>query len=208
MVHDVQAIREDLAFMRALAQEGRRAPLVNGQSLLVGGAVYGLAGTLAWLVAIRILALPRWWEGAVWPLATVGYVSYVKFWCAARRDRMPGATAITNRAVGAAWRGIGYALLSLLLASWLIAYELKSTMVFAVFPSVVLAIYGAAWVVASAMSEVKWLPAVAVACFLSSVAIGLTADSPAIYLVTAVAVFATMSIPGWLLMRGEPSGVV
>jgi hypothetical protein len=208
MTHDVQAIRDDLAFMRALAQEGRRAPLLIGHNLLVGGIVYGTASLFAGAVAARLVALPWWMEGAVWLAVTPIYVGY----CYVRRTQwrvaQPGATAVTNRAVHAAWRGIGYALLSLMAAAFLASYHMKSAAPFVLFPSIVMALYGLGWMVAAAMSETKWLRAVSAASFVAAVAIAFAGQTLAIYLVTAVALYLLMALPGWLLTRSEPSDVV
>jgi hypothetical protein len=208
MTHDVQAIREDLAFMLALAQEGRRAPLLIGHSLLAGGIIYGLASIFAWAVSVQVLALPFWWEGAIWPLATVIYIPYARYRRIQCQNGRPGATAVTNRAVSAVWRGIGFAIMALGFAGFIAAYQMKTAAVFALFPSIVLAIYGAGWLVALAMSETKWLKWVAYSCFAASVALGAAANSHLIYLFNAVALFLLMALPGWLLLRAEPSDIV
>jgi hypothetical protein len=208
MVHDIQTIRDHLAFMRVLAQEGRRAPMVNGRSLFVGGLIYAAASLVAGAISIHLLAVPQVWQGVVWIVATGLYVPYIVYRKRVCLETKPGATAITNRAVGAAWRGLGYVMLSLLAASWLLAFQFKSDLVFAMWPSIVLAIYGGAWVVAAAMSEVKWLKPVAALCFIASVAIALTVSSPLCFPILAAALLVVMALPGWLLMRDEPTGVV
>jgi hypothetical protein len=209
MAHDVQAIREDLAFMRALAQEGRRAPLLIGHNLVVGGIVYATTSLFAWAVATRLLNLPAWSQGAAYVGVTVVYVAYARLRrraCAA--SGRPGATAITNRAVSAAWRGVGFALLALMFAAFAIAYETHSAMVFVLFPSIVMAIYGAGWTVAAVMSEVRWLKWAAAGCFVSAALFGLAADSINLYLMFAASMLLLAALPGWLLVRGEPSEVV
>jgi hypothetical protein len=209
MAHDVQAIREDLAFMRALAQEGRRAPLLIGHNLVVGGIVYALTSVFAWAVATRVLNLPAWWQGAAYIGVTVVYVTYARLHrraCAAAGR--PGATAITNRAVSAAWRGVGFALGALMCAAFAIAYETHTTLVFVLFPSIVMAIYGAGWTVAAVMSEVRWLRWAAAGCFVSAAVFGLFANSVELYLIFAAAMLLLAALPGWLLVRGEPSEVV
>jgi hypothetical protein len=208
MTHDVQAIRDDLAFMRALAQEGRRAPLLIGHNMLVGGLVYGTICLFVWGVSTRMIAAPFWVEGAIWFVATPIYMAYCYVRRTQWRARRPGATAITNRAVHAAWRGIGFAMLSLMAASLIAAYQMKSAAAFGLFPSIVLALYGLGWLVASAMNETKWLRAVSTVSFIAAVIVALAADSKAEYLVMAAAIYLLMALPGWLLTRAEPSDVV
>ncbi|WP_158916042.1 hypothetical protein [Caulobacter sp. S45] len=208
MVHDVQAIREDLAFMRALAQEGRRAPLLIGRSLLVAGLVFALASLVCWAIAARMLALPQWSQIWVWVVAVGLYVPYAWFRACQRDGIRPGATAVTNRAVQAVWRGLGYAMLALFAAFWIVAVETRSYAVFDIYPSVMIAFYGAAWTVAAAMSELKWIGRVAAGCFLAAVVIGFAAPSLLAFPATALALLLLVALPGWLLMRGEPSNVV
>lgn len=208
MVHDVQAIREDLAFMRALAQEGRRAPVLIGPGLLISGVVYGLTSLLAWAICVRLVALPGWWEGAVWWAVTVVYVPAMWAYRRAYSCRKPGATALTNRAIASAWRGIGYAFMAVLVASVVIAYRFHSTMAFIMIPTLIVAVYGAAWLVAGAMSGLSWLNYVAAACFVIAVLLAVTAGLAMTYFVFAAAMFGLLALPGWLLMRSEPSEVV
>jgi hypothetical protein len=208
MTHDVQAIRDDLAFMRALAQEGRRAPLLIGHNLLVGGIVYGTASLFAWAVATHLIALPWWWEGAIWFAVTPFYVGYSYIRRTQWRPCQPGATAITNRAVHTAWRGIGYALLSLMAAALIATYHMKSAAPFVLFPSIVMALYGLGWMVAAAMSETKWLRAVSIASFLAAILIAVAIEMTAGYVVMAAFLYLLVALPGWLLTRAEPSDVV
>jgi len=208
MVHDVQAIREDLAFMRALAQEGRRAPLLIGRSLLVAGLVFALASLACWLIAARVLALPQWSQSGVWVVAVGLYVPYAWTRACRRKEAQPGATAVTNRAVNAVWQGLGYAMLALFVAFWVVAVETRNYAVFSIYPSVMIAFYGAAWTVAAAMSELKWIGRVAAGCFLAAVVISFASASLLAYPATALALLLLVALPGWLLMRGEPSETV
>jgi hypothetical protein len=212
MTHDVQAIRDDLAFMRALAQEGRRAPLLIGHNLMVGGLVYGTICVVCWLLATHLVVLPwSWgthWSPAIWIATTPIYVAYCYVRRTQWRNRRPGATALTNRAVHAAFRGIGYALLTLLAAAVIAAYQMKTMAAFALFPSIIMACYGLGWLVAAAMSETKWLRAVAIASFVAALVIAAAIEVTAGYLAMAAFLYLLVALPGWVLTRAEPSDVV
>jgi hypothetical protein len=208
MTHDVQAIRDDLAFMRALAQEGRRAPLLIGHNLMVGGVALGTTCLVCWAIAAHVLALPRWWEAGIWAIVTPLYMFYCYVRRTQWRNAQPGATAITNRAVQAAWRGVGYSLLILAVATGVAAYQMKTMAPFGLFPSIIMAFYGLGWMVAAAMSETKWLHTVSVASFIMAVLLAFVSDTKAGYVVMAAALYLLMALPGWLLTRAEPSDVV
>ena len=73
---DAQSVREDIAFMRTLAQDGASGPLFGGSILLAGGLIYASAisvfgGTaqfaVAWLTDLTGSPLaPAWYlTGAV-----------------------------------------------------------------------------------------------------------------------------------------------
>jgi hypothetical protein len=99
-------------------------------------------------------------------------------------------------------------MLSLMAAGWIAAYQMKTAAPFMLFPSIAIALYGLGWLVASAMSETKWLRVVSTVSFIASVVIALAADSKAEYLLMAAALLLLMALPGWLLTRAEPSDVV
>jgi hypothetical protein len=78
----------------------------------------------------------------------------------------------------------------------------------AVMPTVVLTAYGSAWMVAAAMTRVRWWSVTALMSYAGAVAVAWFADSPAIYLVYALVLAAVALVPGLILMRQEPSEIV
>src|SRR5690606_31055433 len=54
----VQSVHDDIAYMKALAQEGRRAPLLGGAILITAGLVFGLASLVAYGIDSGILNVP------------------------------------------------------------------------------------------------------------------------------------------------------
>lgn len=207
MTHDMQTVRDDLAFVKALAQEGRRAPLLSGRFLLAAGLVYACVSLVAWAIIVRIIDVPYQWLTPLWIVVTVIFVATM------RVTRMgvgskPGVSAVNNRAVAAVWQGLGYAMMSMLAATLVIAQVLKTSAVFAVFPSLVLAVYGMAWWLSATMSDLKWIRWTAMACFLGAVVISLLIRSPNLYLAFAAAILLLIALPGWLLLRQEPSDIV
>jgi hypothetical protein len=207
MTHDMQTVKDDLAFIKALAQEGRRAPLLNGRSLIAAGVIYGLTSLAAWAIAVGVLQLDHAWRWGVWVLATAIFYPFI--WISKRAAcGRPGASAVSNVAVGAAWRGLGYSLLAMAVATTLAAWREHSLIVWDIFPCTVLVFYGAGWMVAAAMSQQVWVRWVAAGCLACAVAVGFLADSVASYLVFAAGCFLLVALPGWLLLRAEPSDIV
>lgn len=207
MTYDMQAVREDIAFMKAMAQEGRRAPLLTGRYLLGAGIIYAGASVAAWAIATRLLAVSPWWLAGVWVIAGAIYMPFVLVWNRQVRSK-PGASAVSNRATAVIWRALGAFSAAVFLAAIAAAWRLHSGLVFAIFPALILAFYGAAWLLSAHLSGLKWLRLVAGGCFLAAAVSGLLIDQVDLYLLFAAALLLLVALPGWLLMRGEPSEIV
>jgi hypothetical protein len=207
MTHDLQTVKDDLAFIKALAQEGRRAPLLNGRSLIAAGVIYGLTSVAAWAMGTGVLRLPHEWRWGIWLLATAIFYPCLLIAKRAACSR-PGASAVGNVAVGAAWRGLGYAVLAMAIATSLAAWREHSAMVWDTFPCAVLVFYGAGWMVAAAMSKLTWVRWVAAGCLICAVGVGFLAEEASSALVFAAGCFLLVALPGWLLLRQEPSDIV
>ncbi|MHB8284287.1 MAG: hypothetical protein ACYDD1_06385 [Caulobacteraceae bacterium] len=207
MAQNLQAVRDDLAFIKAMASEGRRAPLLSGRFLLSAGLVYGCTSLLAWAIVVRLINLSEAWLFGLWVGATVVFIPCIVLASRSVKSK-PGATSTNNRAVAAVWQGLGCVMLVMLGAVFTIANLVNTPVVFAVFPSLVLSTYGMAWWVTGSMSELRWIRWTALACFAAAVGFGFIVQSPAMYLAYAAALFLLLALPGWLLMRAEPGDIV
>lgn len=207
MTQDMQAARDDLAFMKALAHEGRRAPLIAGPFLLAGGVVFGLASVAAWAVAARVVDAPPIWQMWIWVAALI---VYAPFWLLAMKGakRKPGAGALTNRVVGTAWSAIGCAIFAMFAATSIEAVRSHSFIVWAPFACMVLSLYGAGWLLTAIMCDLSWVRPIGLACFAAALIVAIFITSPAVLLIYAVALLLLVALPGWLLMRAEPSDIV
>ncbi len=104
--------QEDLARLRAIAEQGRSAPLLGGWHLILWGGAMALALLINWAVIERVLPLPGWslaisWFGivlAAWIASTL---------LGRRQAGEPGAWSVGNRVERAAWVTVG-AFLSIL----------------------------------------------------------------------------------------------
>ena len=209
MNDQINVLKDDIAFMRALAQEGRTPPLLGGAVLAGAGVIYSVASLVCWAMAARLIEAPAFWFWGVWVVAMMvqwGVMAALRhYW---RRGAKPGALAPANRAFRWAWAGCGYAIITIFLGTLLAAQRFHSPLVFATFPTIVFAIYGAAWTVSAVMSGGVWMRWVAGGCFVA--AIGLAASpSPAdTYLAFAACLLLLMAAPGAALMRQEPTEIV
>lgn len=207
MTETQRALRDDIAFMRALAEEGASTPMLGGSVLLAAGLIFGSA-QLAGLLLLR--------SGAGGPWAQIGLPlgALMLFFVALtvlRRglDQRPGANSPVNRATSAAWRGVGLAIVVLVGAFMLVAWRLDDWKVFALFAPVLFALYGAGWLVSAAMTRLAWMKGVGYASF--ALALGVGAAAHQVTLATCLNVaglFLLVALPGFVLMRQAPADVI
>ncbi|MBC6981638.1 hypothetical protein [Caulobacter sp. 17J80-11] len=203
----IQTIRDDIAFMKAMAEEGRRAPLLGGAILANAGAIFAGASVANWAIGTGRLAVGPMGYFVVWGFAMVAFV--VALVVLTRRvKRQPGASTPANRAFGTAWSAAGFAIFALWVALMVADWRLQTHLVWMLFPSMILALYGLGWSVSAAMSGQKWLNVVAIGAFVGAPALAWFAGEPEQYLAYAAALLLLAAVPGMLLMRKEPSDIV
>ena len=108
----VQSVHDDIAYMKALAQEGRQAPLLGGSILISAGLIFGLASIVAYGIDSGILKVAPVAYAILWGGAMLAFFAVLVLQIR-RTDRKPGAQSAGNRAAGAGWprggRGLGRA---------------------------------------------------------------------------------------------------
>lgn len=196
MSDTLQSIKDDLDFMKTLAagdapEEARR----SGAILLAAGTLFGGASLGAY--AISKGWLPTGAINPIWIGSTLAFLAVLVL----KISRPAGAAGLRDRATGLAWGGVGGSIFCIFLGMYVVASVLKDGHVFALAPTVVLALYGAAWTVAASMSGRLWMRVVAIASYASAVAIGALAGSSAIYLAYAAALILLAALPGVTLVR-------
>jgi hypothetical protein len=202
----MQVLRDDIAFMRDLAREGGNTPLLFGGVMVAAGLIFGIASVGHWLIASGVLRVSPWWFMVNW-LTAAGVFGVVATRLVRRAGTRQGSNSSANRATGAAWSGVGFAIF----ASWVglsaMALTTGDWRVMNAFPVLILALYGAAWFVAGEMSRQGWLKLVALAAFAGAVALGALAASPNLMLAYAACLLLVAVVPGVVLMRREPAGI-
>jgi hypothetical protein len=203
----MKAIRDDIAFMRALAEEGRQAPLLGGSMLVAAGGAYGTASLFQWAILAGVLRLPPISLFVVWMIAIAVHMTMIIVLKRGMSGK-PGAGSSGNRAMRNAWMGVGWGCFVIFFALAVASWKTRDVNLINFSPSIVLALYGAAWSVAAAMSRAGWLKLVAVASFVGAVLMALLMGSTWIWLAYAAALYLLALVPGLVLMRQEPSDIV
>jgi hypothetical protein len=196
-----RSAREDIAFMRSLAEEGASAPLFGGSFLIFAGLIYGAASLATWLVLIlappEIARLTPWiWGGALAVHMLTGTI--LGFVLRRRRTR---SIDRSNRVFLSVWNGVGVAILSSIASFSLTAWLAHQPVVFIVYPSVVLLLYGMGWTATAAASKERWTWAIAGLSFLFAIASGALAGNVNLPLLFVPILLILLVLPGALLLK-------
>jgi len=205
--NQIDAVRDDIAYMRAMAEEGRKAPLLGGAILIAAGLTFGSASLLQWAAAAGVAGVTFELANWGWLAAMVAFIAALS-WLSHRLKGRPGACSPVNKAAGTAWMGVGMAIFFMAVSMALIAWRLNAPEVMLLFPSLIFALYGAGWAVSAAMSDKKWLWWVAIGAWVGAPLIALLTGDPAQYLAYAVGLLLLTVAPGLALIRQEPAEVI
>ena len=207
MARDTQAVQDDIAYLRGLAHEGRNAPLLAGPILVTAGVVFGAASLGQWAIQAGVINVNPWAQLWLW-VAAGGIFAGVLTVLIGRMKTKPGFHSASNRSVGAAWEAVGYGIFVTWLALVALSVKTGNWSWMAVMPTAVLVAYGSAWMIGAAMTRTRWMSMTAICAYVGAVAVAWFIDSPLIYLVFTAILIAVALVPGLILMRQEPAGVV
>jgi len=200
MTGRTQSLQDDLSFMRSLAEGGspfRSAQF--GRIYLACGLIYGAEMIFHWAQFVG-------WVRLTGTLALVATLSFTAVFVVVVAPmlwvyRRSPATGLANRAIGAAFSGVGLANLSMITVFATVAIRHHNMTIWMLYPAVVFAFQGAAWFLAASLQRRAWMGAVAVGWLAAAICLGLTVDSPAYVAVAGVALLGLMALPGAVLLR-------
>ena len=201
MSRDQQGIRDDAAFLRALAQGGAEGSARDAAVLVAIGVIFGLVAVEYWLIEsglLRVSGLLRawlWLDGAIPFLVVMALISR-KY-----RGQAPGAA---TRGLSAAWAGVGVAhvvgAIALIIGGRRLGLPL---LVPWVFPLVLFTLFGSAWSVAFAVRRRRAFAFNAAASYLAALLCGLVMGRPEEWLVLAGGLFLLVAVPGAVILRAS-----
>lgn len=202
----------EIAYVKALAEEGRNAPLVGGVIYVIWGAAIGIAALLSYLRYSGALNAP--FLGGVWFwLAALGVGWAASFTIGKRAGGKPGALTVGNKTASAAWFAIGVFMSAFWIAAMLFEGRFKSAglepaFVFGLMFPIAFGLYGIAFYATAVAARLDWMRGFAVAAWIFSIASLYFIGDARQFLVGAAGSLVCAIFPGTLLMRREPSDVV
>jgi len=193
----------DIAWMRALAQEGATEPLQGGAILLAAGLTFGTASVLHWLTMTGLAPWPMAAVNVIWPAITLVFVVFATIEGYRARGKA-GVRTAANRASATVWTSVGIGIFTLFLSMMLIGLRQggeAGRMALWLVPSIIMVFYGLGWAVSATMMRSALLWRLSVASFVAAPGLAAFTGSPWQYLLYAACLFGLMALPGWLLMK-------
>ncbi len=197
MSDEVRLARQDLAFLRGLAEDRGPLPRLVGEQMLAVGVLYGANVIYAWAGKSGLAPWPAG-DDAVWGwLPAVLLHAPFSLWSARRHPGMTVGPAL--RMFTAAW--FAMVLMTAAIVAAIYAARARTGIAFElIWPAVAAALYGGAWTVAGAARRSASDLVVAAGCFATAVTCGALAGSPAIFLALGVGIVLFIGGPGLAIL--------
>lgn len=154
-------VRADLAFLRAVADDGPALPELLGWHLAAVGVVFSAAMVHIWSVYAGVTPWPESWKPF---LSVPGVLLYVpvQIWIARQRHGLGWGPTAT--ACGAAWAAMA-TMIAPALAVLFLAQRQTGVSFYLAWPALAFVLYGGAWMQAAIVTRRPWYAGVALGCF-------------------------------------------
>lgn len=201
---DSNALKSDIDYLKSLALDGGRAPVMNGGALFWAGICFSAAAVVHYLIMQGVVTIPNpWFITLNWGVAAAIYAVLCIASIVASKRRYGVGNAM-NRAIGAVWSGVGFAIFALFVTLTAAAIGMKAMeqMLPLISPAIVI-LYGVGWWVVSVLSGRKWMAAVGLLSFASAPFLAFVGGQPIQMLGYAITLTLIATIPGLVLTRSS-----
>lgn len=205
-------ISDDLAYVKALAKEGRDTPLVGGIMYVIWGGLIGAAGLIVYAHAMHWINLGPAAGFAPWLTALViGWVLSIVL--GRRTSRKPGAATLGNKTATAVWFSVGVFITGFWFVLMVVhdnfqAVGIPPYFLFGLMFPMFFGLYGVALYATATAARATWLRWFAALSWIMSAVSMILMASPHQMLVGVIGCFIGVAAPGLILMRNEPSEIV
>lgn len=200
--------RDDLDYLRDLAEAGDNAPLLSGRFLAWWGAVITIAYGLHYSIASGLTGLSADAIGIMWAIVMVialgGYFTLGAFFPAGK----PGHGSAGNRA-DIVWLAGGMSIFAFFAGTIpaVVSGSLPPTIMNHSIP-LVFSVYACGLLVTGTLAGNTIMKAAAVIALIFVAVTSFLAGGNTVYLAAGVGVFLTVFLPGLSLLRAEPRTTV
>ena len=196
----IDDVRNDIAYLKALAEEGRAAPLLMGPILVAAALWFGAATLTQFGVALDRVPLHGWGIFTLWVIAGLGFSA--SLYVLIRRVHIQiGSQSRDNVVMGATWSACGYSIFGTWLVLMAFALGTQNWSSMALMPSFVMVAYGSAWLISAQIAKRGWMLLTGLFCFAGAAALGYFAFTVWIYAIYLLMLVAVALLPGLHLMK-------
>ena len=198
MTDPMRAAREDLAFLKAIAEDSGPLPSLIGAQLLVVGVPFGLNFILVWALFAGLL--PWWPRDLIWASWIPGTLIYLPLSVVLHLRGRSFTAGPTERLFRAAWAAVGLTAVPII-AVMLIAQARTGTSFVIVWPALSFVLWGGAWASLGIIRRKAWHGVVAVGSIVTAMASAALIDVPGAWLVMAAGMLLCVALPGAAIVR-------
>jgi hypothetical protein len=192
-------LREDIGYMRVLAEQGRKGTIFGGVFLAAAGVVFGCACLIQWCVLVGILPAVSGFVWYLWGAAAAVFAGAVAL-LSRRLEPRAGGPSVAGAAFAMTWNGTAIGIAVAFAAVVVVAGVTHAPSPYYAVAPIVFAFYGTAWFVAGGQARRRWLYGVAVLSYGCALLLAWL-SGPNQVLAMAAALILTLTVPGIVLMR-------
>jgi hypothetical protein len=197
-------IHEDITFMRTMAEQGRRGPIIGGAFLAAAGLVFGSTAFVQW--GWQTGALPQGgltifdlWAGADIGFTLIWVVLLLRLRAHFKQGES-GAPGAAQKVFGSVWGGCGLGVCVLIGAIANMSWHLHDSTLMRIAPLAAFAFYGSAWFVVGMLARKRWMFMASSASFILTLVMPMVSDAATLPVLGA-GLLVTLLLPGIGLMR-------
>jgi hypothetical protein len=196
--------KDDISYMRRLAEQGSRGPIIGGTFLAAAGLIYGTACFVQWAILAGRLPIAPSQGGHLWLGASVLFaILWLVLFARVLRRKFSGST-VSNFAFGMAWTGCAIGIFVTVGAIAIVADVTRVPAVQNMYAPATMAFYGSAWFVAGAMARRRWMYVAAVVAFVSTLLTAAMTGDQRQLLVWGTALLLSLAVPGFKMLFEQP----
>lgn len=202
-MNNTEIVREEISYLRKLADSGRKGPILGGVFLAGAGVVFGLTSMLAWAGYEGWLPISGGdqlylWLGAFALFTILWFVIFFRMRASGNKP-----VSQSNAIFGTAWGGCGLGVMVSFACVEVVTRQLNAPVVQAGYVPVIFAFYGTAWFVSAALAKRVWMHLAAAGSFLFAFVMALLSDAPVQSLAMGVGLLLLLTLPGLKLVQDE-----
>lgn len=204
---DSNTLKSEIEYLKALAEDGGRTPIINGGALFWAGIMFGGASLIHYSFISGLLDLPNpWFIPANWLLCGLVY-AILSVLSVKSSVAKYGPGGLMNKAIGTVWSGVGISIFVVAMCLIIAGSQLQALeQTMSAMAPAVLVLYGLGWWAALALSGQKWLGWVCMGSFAGAMAISALAGQAEQFIAYAACLILFATVPGLVIMAKAKQG--